>query len=233
VGPAPARPPVPRASVEHIRRTRGRPRWTDPLYLHLERLLRDLRSALEGVEARDVLDLYCGARPYADLLPEGARCVGFDIDDSYGCADVVSHEFLPFPDGSFDLVLCTQAFYFVPDPVAGVREIARVLRPRGRVVLTLPVVYPGTERLYTATQLAELFEGWDEVAVVAQGGTAASTATLANYLLYQSQKRLPRPARLVLTPLVAACYLTVNWLGVAGDRLERRFLRGADSLPTN
>jgi ubiquinone/menaquinone biosynthesis C-methylase UbiE len=42
---------------------------------------------------------------------------------------------LAFPDESFDAVVATFVFCSVPDPVLGLKEISRVLRPEGRVVL--------------------------------------------------------------------------------------------------
>jgi ubiquinone/menaquinone biosynthesis C-methylase UbiE len=44
-------------------------------------------------------------------------------------------EHLAFPSGSFDAVLATFVFCSVPNPVAGLREIRRVLRPQGRLFL--------------------------------------------------------------------------------------------------
>ena len=45
-------------------------------------------------------------------------------------------ESLPFPDGSFDLVLCTQVIEHLLDPELGLRELTRVLAPGGRAILT-------------------------------------------------------------------------------------------------
>lgn len=42
---------------------------------------------------------------------------------------------LPFPQGSFDLVLCQQGLQFVPDRAGAVREMRRVLTPGGRVLV--------------------------------------------------------------------------------------------------
>ena len=42
---------------------------------------------------------------------------------------------LEFSDGSFDAVVSTFVFCSVPDPVAGLREIRRVLRPGGKLYM--------------------------------------------------------------------------------------------------
>src|SRR6059058_2559351 len=104
--------PVPPAVVERIRRSRRYPRLTQFDYLHVRKLVDDLAAAVGQLDGqpRDVLDVYCGTRPYDDLFPHGARIVGLDVEDRFGVADVVTREFLPFDDESFDVVLCTQAF---------------------------------------------------------------------------------------------------------------------------
>ena len=48
-------------------------------------------------------------------------------------AEVMDAARLDFPDASFDCVLLHLAIAVVPDPIATVREVARVLRPGGRV----------------------------------------------------------------------------------------------------
>jgi ubiquinone/menaquinone biosynthesis C-methylase UbiE len=55
---------------------------------------------------------------------------------------------LPFPDASFDLVVSANSIFFWPDQHAGVREIYRVLKPDGQLVLILqPIWAKSTEEV--------------------------------------------------------------------------------------
>lgn len=55
-------------------------------------------------------------------------------------------QFLGFPDRSFDTVFATFVFCSVPDPVRGLRELYRVCKPDGRLVL-LEHMRPGNSIL--------------------------------------------------------------------------------------
>jgi SAM-dependent methyltransferase len=46
---------------------------------------------------------------------------------------------LPFPDDGYDLVLAMEVIEHVPDPLAAVRELARILAPDGVLVTSVPV----------------------------------------------------------------------------------------------
>lgn len=233
--PAASAPLAP-TMLKKVRRSRRHPRPTQFDYLHLRYLLHDLSAALSGVrgDVSDVLDIFCGSRPYDDLLPEGARCVGLDVvGNPYGIADIVTNDFLPFTDESFDVALCIEAFHYVANPEHAIREIRRVLRPGGTAIVSIPFAweYDRTilERRYTGPELSALFRDWEDVHIVEDGGRAVVWATLTGSILESAKVRLPRPLR---TPFPLLC-LAVNGFGAMLDWCERRYADNSTTLPMN
>ena len=105
-------------------------------------------------EAFRILDVGCGGgRTIQKLAAQAARghVSGIDYSEASvaearvvnqaeitaGRVDIqqasVSH--LPYPDASFDLVTAVETHYYWPDFVADLREVGRVLKPGGALVL--------------------------------------------------------------------------------------------------
>ncbi len=235
--------PLPPDVLARIRGTRRYPKLSQSDYLHLRILGRDLAAVFRSFDrsVRDVLDVYCGTRPYDDLLPHGAHCTGLDINNFYGAADVISNEFLPFADESFDLVMCLEAFHYVEDPTHGVSEIRRVLRPGGTALIAVPLVweYDRTilEHRYTGPELCALFDGWDELDLVENGGRAVSWTTLTGHIVDLVEQRLARRSRVlgrILQPVFAGSYVVINLAGMLIDLGEQRWSQHSPfTLPMN
>jgi ubiquinone/menaquinone biosynthesis C-methylase UbiE len=64
---------------------------------------------------------------------------------------------LPFADGSFGAVACTESFHWYPDQGAALREFFRVLRPGGRLLVAL--VNPPVDALSRAGEVAARIAG--------------------------------------------------------------------------
>jgi SAM-dependent methyltransferase len=97
------------------------------------------------------------------------RYVSTDLEDP--AADVRADlTALPFADAEFDLALCSHVLEHVVDDRAAMRELCRVLRPRGVALIASPVNYeqPGTFEDATVEDPAErlrLFSQPDHVRV--------------------------------------------------------------------
>jgi demethylmenaquinone methyltransferase / 2-methoxy-6-polyprenyl-1,4-benzoquinol methylase len=93
-----------------------------------------------------VLDVATGTGLVARAVSERYRCAVVGLDrsaDMLGAAAVrnghiplvrARAESLPFPDESFDHLTFTYLLRYVDDPAATMRELARVVRPGGRIV---------------------------------------------------------------------------------------------------
>jgi malonyl-CoA O-methyltransferase len=104
---------------------------------------------LPNVDGLDALDAGCGTGRYARLLlARGARVVGVDLSDEMLCrarasgARLIRADLraLPLRSSSFDIVVSGLALGDVPELGEAVAEMARVLRPGGRLVSS--VVHP-------------------------------------------------------------------------------------------
>ena len=45
---------------------------------------------------------------------------------------------IPEPDFSFDVILCTEVFEHLPDPISAIKEFSRLLKPNGTLIITAP-----------------------------------------------------------------------------------------------
>lgn len=106
-----------------------------------------------------VLDVGCGdGRHIAEAASRGAYAVGLDYDrselvgararTSVQRVDLVVGDAtrLPFRDGAFDAVVCTETLEHLPDDAGAMREIARLLVPGGRLLGAVPSHF--TELVY-------------------------------------------------------------------------------------
>lgn len=107
------------------------------------------RRLLAEARGPRILEVGVGTGKNIPFYPAGAEITAIDLSEEMlaRAREKVSQsgktvslvqmdvEQMAFPDDSFDTVLTSCVFCSVPDPVLGLREIQRVLRPGGRLVM--------------------------------------------------------------------------------------------------
>ena len=133
-----------RDELLHIAHTRLYPSLRNPNYLVLRSRRKIFTSYLRTLP-RNLVVLDVGGRyqPYRPLL-EGkvAKYVALDIQQTEFVTVIGSGEQIPFPDGTFDLVIATEVFAYFEHPRRAAAEIVRVLKPRGSFIASMPAVAP-------------------------------------------------------------------------------------------
>lgn len=160
-------------------------------------------AVLDGlfpVASRDVLDVGCGDGGLVrQLAGAGARAVGLEVSRALvdaartaepgagGTYVVGAGERLPFPDGSFDLVVYMKALHHVPSDDMGLAlaEAQRMLRPDGAVY----VVEPATTGSFFA--LMRRVEDEMVVRTQAQAAILASALVVERTVTYDARRAFP------------------------------------------
>jgi len=168
--------------------TRAHPARRTSGYLVLRRLSNYIEQFVSqrGLSANSVVvDIGCGDMPYREFFPDNITYLGFDYpaagdpkaseetpsSASNQTRTFSSAEFLPLRDDCADLVLCTQVLEHVDDPFAVVKEIERVLKRGGMVLLSTHGVFPvhpcpGDYWRWTDAGLMKLFKNFNHVQVL-------------------------------------------------------------------
>ena len=210
-------------------------RWLAPLQgsaLHPQwlvlrstrKLIRRRAASLGGI----VVDIGCADGWLRHCLAPDARYIGLDyppaVAAGYGSKPEVfgDGESLPFADASVDVVALLEVLEHLPDPGRCMAEAARILKPGGTLLLSVPFLYPLHDeprdfQRWTRFGLQRLLEtSGFEVEEQDYRGNPMETAALMGCIalasgLLAALRR--RGAAILLVPLLGLLIPVVNLLG--------------------
>jgi SAM-dependent methyltransferase len=126
-----------RIDVDLARDPEARKALSPALYGLTDALAPALRMHAKGA----FLDVGCGTQPFRTLIePQVERYLTYDIESRAGEIDFIgdAEDMRAVADESIDCMLCSEVLEHVPHPHVAIREFARILRPGGVLLLTVP-----------------------------------------------------------------------------------------------
>ena len=135
----------------------------------------------------------------------------------YGKLDIVSDiTRIPEPDASFDAIMCIEVLEHVPDSLAAVRELSRLLKPGGRLIVSSPFCsLTHFAPYHFATGLSRY---WYEQHLPACGLEIEDLQLNGNFFEFVAQE-------LKRVPWVSSKYCGPRWSGL--QKLATRIVLGA------
>lgn len=100
----------------------------------LVKQIKELSHYIKG----KVLDIGAGEYNRYGRLFNCQEYIKMDVCKSDNVDIVGSIEKIPFPDNCFDSVVSTQVFEHIKNPFLAVKEVSRILKPRGHCLITVP-----------------------------------------------------------------------------------------------
>jgi len=189
----------------------------NPLYIVRRALFRSISGMAPAIRG-DVLDFGCGSKPYESLFGNATGYVGVDIevsghDHRDSRVDVFyDGRTLPFADERFDSAVCFEVLEHVFNPDEVLAELRRVLKPGGRLLLSIPF-------------------GWDEHEVPYD--FARYTSFGLRHVLRRAGFRVVRSSK-TTTHVLAVCQLFIHYLvrhALPRDRFFGRLCQVAVVFP--
>jgi SAM-dependent methyltransferase len=150
-----------------------------------------------------LLDVGGKGKPYACFFAgRVTKHYVLDVAPAYSVDVVGDARSMPFCDASMDVVLITQVLEHIPDPIAVIGEIRRVLKPGGTLLLSVPSIFPqhgspGDYWRYMPQGLEWILRDFHNVTVNGEAGTVPSIFLVLNVYLQLLTGPLPWLQRLL------------------------------------
>lgn len=188
--------------------------FVNPFYFARKGLYRELTPLSRQLSGK-LLDVGCGSKPYRNLFSV-TDYIGLEVDTPRNRAAGYADSFydgktFPFGNGDFDSVFASQVLEHIFEPDEFLSEIHRVLKPNGRLLLTVPFVWDEHEQphdyaRYSSFGLSHLLSknGFKVIEARKSVTTVAVVFQMLNAYLYKKTATKSLYLNLIVTFLLIA-----------------------------
>lgn len=172
-------------------------------YLLDKFLLRQLKMLSPKIKVIDIGGLKSKKRSRFDINHFDLFVTYVNLNTKF-CPDTQADAVaLPHPNSSFEVAICCELLEHVPDPRAVIKETYRILRPSGRVLITVPFLYPIHGDPYDYGRYTDHYwhsvleeVGFQDISIERQG---LYYSVMVNFLKLYANRRWRTPIRQLLS----------------------------------
>ena len=199
--------------------------FINPFYIARRGLFRNIRL-FGGAVTGKTLDVGCGTKPYEHLF-NSTEYIGMEIETTTNRKGKKADVYyggggFPFNDGEFDSLVTNQVFEHVFNPYDFLKEINRVMKQNGTLLLTVPFVWDEHEKpydyaRYSSYGIQRILEqhGFGIITLVKSVNDVSLIAQLINGYLYKKTMHNVLLRRITTATVMA----TITILGIVLGRL--------------
>lgn len=195
---------------------------------------KNLEKFLEKYKTSErVLDIGSGGSSYHRFFPNRLTV---DIDPERKPEIVADAARMPFKDNEFGVVLCTEMLEHVKNPFEVEKELRRVTKVGGKLILSTRFVFPLHDTphdyfRFTKYGLREIFKEWEIVEIIDETRNFSALGALMQRISFQSKLHLNKFTKFLLLTL-AWILNHLDWLTVEEyGGIERKNLE-TNIMPT-
>ena len=197
--------------------------FINPFYISRSSLYHCIKKCSKDIVGGSLLDVGCGSKPYKGLFKVD-EYIGLDIEESghdHSTSEVdifYDGNEIPFDNSKFDHVFASEVFEHVFNLDELLKEINRVTKKGGSLLITLPFVWDEHEEpydfaRYSSFGITDILKKHGYTVINLHKSTSYIGTIFQMFAAYISQVILPenRFIRIALTPF---CVAPFNMIGI-------------------